>query len=423
MIFQLAMALLTVQSPTPSAVRTYRQGSYLYIESSHDRDTLRVAIDKAWGGAIVAVTLDTNQFINSWDAGREIQIAMYDGFDSYDGCGGCKGVAGWNPTQAGDRYRHGSAVIQDSLARDHIYVRTVPVDWFPDNKGGGAQDPVRSDILMEQWISVSKYDWRVIHIHYRVTNLGKVAHGNTIQELPSVYVQPEYSRFVYYAGTAPWTSAAVVDTVLPVAPAPLPTLHMPERWAALVNPTGVGITVYVPEQYPYGGGRRIVGAGKPKNWNSVYYRPLVYSSLLPHQVLDEDVFVIPGPYPVARAILTSLRDSLRTADGTAPFGRVDSPKANATVAGSMQVTGWALDNDCVDRVDVFIDGMRLGSAEYGVSRPDLQTPYVGAPPGAGFRYTLDTRKVANGPHTIRVQIVDRSGNVALLKDISVLVKN
>lgn len=418
------MAGLVVQArPIHShRVRTYRVANLLVLESTDGKDTIRVGLDTSWGGAIVQVTYDGREVVNRWDPGREVQLAIYDGYRKYDPCAGCSGTFGWNPVQAGDRHGSGSALIADSLANDHLYTRTRPIEWYPDDKGGGPKRPVATDVIIEQWVSVAKWDWRAIHVQYRVTYEGKAAHGNSSQELPAVYVNSEYDRFVYYRGDAPWTNAAVVDTVLPVAP-PVPVFYMPEKWAALVDSSGIGLTIYAPQQYPYGGGRRIPATTQPSAWGTVYYRPLIYYSVIPGRVLTGDYVLIPGDYRVARQVLATIRDSLKSPDVVTPFGFVDRPAAGSSIRGTVVVSGWAIDNVAVDHVEVYVDATEAGRAEYGLQRPDIRRPYTGAPIKAGYRYSLDTRTLANGDHLIQVRVIDVNGNIALFKPVPVLVRN
>src|SRR5438309_11354780 len=68
-----------------------------------------------------------------------------------------------------------------------------------------------------------------------------------------------------------------------------------------------------------------------------------------------------------------------------PLGYIDSPAPNTSVfAGSLWVWGWAIDRNAngaatgVDRVVLYLDGppgvgTLVGTATYGVSRPDVAT--------------------------------------------------
>jgi len=417
-----AIAVLGHPSGLAGRSRTYRSGDSLYLETTDGRDTIRVGVAAKWGGAIVDLSYNGHHLVNAWDPGREIQASIWDGADTYDACGGCSGTFGWNPVQAGDRHGHGGPVVADSLAPDYIYTKTDVLEWFPDNKGGGSKNEVRAGLTLEQWVSVSPRDWRIIQVHYVATYLGKTVRVNSWQELPAVYVNSQFDRFVYYGGTAPWTDGPVTDTIFPVSK-PTALLYMPEKWAALVDTTGFGVTVYLPRQYPYGGGHRIESTLKPAAWSTVYYRPLVYFTVMPGRQLLGDYFLIPGDYRTARHLLAEYRDNLPAVGDFSPFGVVDLPKADASLSGITRVAGWAIGNDSVKQVDVFVDGTQVGSATYGSPRPDILHPYIAGPAKCGFNFSWDTHDASNGRHSLSIHVTDVAGNTAIFKPVEVTIQN
>lgn len=72
-------ASVTLNTEPVVSVRTFQSGSVLYLESSADADVARVGIETAWGGSIVEVSLNGENFVNAHDAGREVQLARFDG--------------------------------------------------------------------------------------------------------------------------------------------------------------------------------------------------------------------------------------------------------------------------------------------------------------------------------------------------------
>src|SRR5262245_50955585 len=74
-------------------VRTYQDGSVLYLESSSGADTARIGLATDWGGSIVELSLNGTNFVNAHDTGREVQPAFREGND-----------LNWNPTLGGDVY-------------------------------------------------------------------------------------------------------------------------------------------------------------------------------------------------------------------------------------------------------------------------------------------------------------------------------
>jgi hypothetical protein len=96
-----------------------------------------------------------------------------------------------------------------------------------------------------------------------------------------------------------------------------------------------------------------------------------------------------------------------------PSVYIDSPASGATLSGIVPITGWAIDNTssigtAIGSVDVYLDGVRLGSATYGQSRPDVCAVYPGRPgcPNVGYIYQLNTAAISPGPHTIAVSATD-----------------
>lgn len=93
-------------------------------------------------------------------------------------------------------------------------------------------------------------------------------------------------------------------------------------------------------------------------------------------------------------------------DSEAPVVSVTSPSAGATVSRTVTVKASATDNVGVDRVELFVDGVRLAT--------DSSAPYE-------FRW--DTTKVANGSHTLTAVAYDAAGNSAASAAVSVTVSN
>ncbi|MCW5979247.1 MAG: peptidoglycan DD-metalloendopeptidase family protein [Bryobacteraceae bacterium] len=102
-----------------------------------------------------------------------------------------------------------------------------------------------------------------------------------------------------------------------------------------------------------------------------------------------------------------------TVNPAAPALAINAPASNAVVLGSVDVTGWALDNtygigSAIARVEVFVDGAKVGEAQYGSARADICTQYPGRPgcPNVGWAYKWNTAGHANGAHTLRVCATD-----------------
>ena len=93
------------------------------------------------------------------------------------------------------------------------------------------------------------------------------------------------------------------------------------------------------------------------------------------------------------------------------FGYIDTPSDYQFINGIFEVFGWASDFQGVDHVDVDVDGQVVGTANYGLSRPDVRAtdPRVFSN-AVGFSFLLDTTKLADSPHDLVIYVTDRLGN-------------
>jgi len=94
---------------------------------------------------------------------------------------------------------------------------------------------------------------------------------------------------------------------------------------------------------------------------------------------------------------------------TAFFGFIDQPAPSDYLKGTVIFQGWALsEGSAVQNVDVFIDGDRYGSAQYGFPRSDVaaQWPQIFNSLNSGWHFTMDTTKLINGRHRLTVRVFD-----------------
>ena len=82
------------------------------------------------------------------------------------------------------------------------------------------------------------------------------------------------------------------------------------------------------------------------------------------------------------------------------------------LSGTIEVAGWALDDNGIDRVEIYLDGNYIAEAFYGTPREDVDHDYPGqaGAPNFGFTYNLDTTAYSNGPHTIQALAINKAGN-------------
>jgi hypothetical protein len=91
---------------------------------------------------------------------------------------------------------------------------------------------------------------------------------------------------------------------------------------------------------------------------------------------------------------------------------IDQPVAG-TVSGTVTISGWAINNaaavgTAISGVQVLVDGAVVGSATYGLSRPDVCNAFPGRPgcPNVGYTFTWNTGNVSPGQHVITVTALD-----------------
>lgn len=84
--------------------------------------------------------------------------------------------------------------------------------------------------------------------------------------------------------------------------------------------------------------------------------------------------------------------------------------------GLLPLFGWALDDNGVAAVDVFVDDVIAGRAAYGRSRPGVAALHPGFPNSlaSGFSFGLNTTHYLNGLHRVKVRITSSIGEKLFL---------
>ena len=97
----------------------------------------------------------------------------------------------------------------------------------------------------------------------------------------------------------------------------------------------------------------------------------------------------------------------------APAVQIEAPASGSTVSGVITVSGWALDNlqsigSAISSVKIQVDGVTLGTASYGIPRPEICTIYPGRSgcPNVGFTLPINTQSLSPGSHTITAVVTN-----------------
>jgi beta-N-acetylglucosaminidase len=104
-------------------------------------------------------------------------------------------------------------------------------------------------------------------------------------------------------------------------------------------------------------------------------------------------------------------------------GFLDAPKSGSTIAGVTTVRGWYVDGSGVEKIEVFMDGSLIGTAQYGLERIDVANvlpQYFNS--NAGFQFLLDSNKFKDGSHTLTIKETGKNGKSDTLS-ASVTIKN
>ena len=120
--------------------------------------------------------------------------------------------------------------------------------------------------------------------------------------------------------------------------------------------------------------------------------------------------------PAATVVARPATQSLPAVASRVPaIGAVDTPVDESIVDTTLRVTGWALDAEGIQRIEILVDG-RPYVAHYRVARPDVKAVNPGYPDSsaAGFEFTGDFSGIDPVRHAVTVVAIDRGGQETVL---------
>lgn len=100
-----------------------------------------------------------------------------------------------------------------------------------------------------------------------------------------------------------------------------------------------------------------------------------------------------------------------------PFGQLGGiVGGGSSGSGLLTIHGWALDDNGVAAVDIYVDGEPAGRASYGHNRPGITKKNPGFPDSKapGFLFQIDTTRYPNGLHTVEARVRSKAGEVRSL---------
>lgn len=237
---------------------------------------LRVGIDLVAGGAITFLTDGSKgaNMINNFDLGRQLQTSLYSGPVPYVQNGKQPMYVwrnlGWNPVQTGDVHNNPATVVgYQQFDSTRLYVKTIPLIWPLLNE--------TAECVMEHWLELRG---NVVHVRSRtqINRRDTTQYEARIQEAPCVYLNGPYNQIVTYNGSQPFTNAPITNFS---TEKDLTTRHATENWTAMLDKSGRGLGLHVPNQY-----RFVTGfLGESVN-GTEFDDPSSYQAATPFAVMD-----------------------------------------------------------------------------------------------------------------------------------------
>ncbi len=109
------------------------------------------------------------------------------------------------------------------------------------------------------------------------------------------------------------------------------------------------------------------------------------------------------------------------------LGWLDLPSNHADIESAINVSGWVINEGLgVSSVEVLLDGLVIGQARYGVSRPDVaqamsvENDLNGE--NLGFEANIDSRELPKGRATLSIKVVGVSGEIQYFGTREVLIQ-
>ena len=110
-----------------------------------------------------------------------------------------------------------------------------------------------------------------------------------------------------------------------------------------------------------------------------------------------------------------------------PIGVIDQPTQNQQVSGVVKVTGWVLDFNTVDKIELLVDGVVANRADLGLPRADVLEVFPNyansATPNPGFVSSFLANRFGNGPHQITIRVTESNGATFIIGPTTVVVDN
>lgn len=261
------------------------QENWTYIDNGH----IHLGVNLSAGACIgwFSHSGSTKNLLNSYDEGRYLQQSYYGDEDGSDWNG-----KPWrfNPVQGGSWKGVPATVLEQKIDKTSIHTKTRPRHW--------ATSAEVTDMTMEQWLTL---DGGLARLRFKMSYTGSKNHKPTHQELPALFVQPEYDTLIYCEAAQPIWQNAVLTKKQPGFPNE--SVKFSEPWCAWANKESSGIGMSFPHAteatcYRYRGG------GKS---DCSYIAPIQTFALKPGLIFEYEVVLAIGTAEQIRSVFGKLR--------------------------------------------------------------------------------------------------------------------
>ncbi|HTY41533.1 MAG TPA: Ig-like domain-containing protein [Thermoanaerobaculia bacterium] len=128
------------------------------------------------------------------------------------------------------------------------------------------------------------------------------------------------------------------------------------------------------------------------------------------------------------ALVAAVSCSLAAGALAQPFGAIDSPTDGQTVSGVVRVSGFVLDMNSIDKIEVLVDGAPVNTAEMYYPRVDVLLifpTYANSPTAQpGFLSSFLAANYSNGPHTVAIRVTESDTQAqTIVASVGVVVDN
>jgi hypothetical protein len=265
-----------------------------------DNGKIRLGVNMDAGGSIgwFSPTRAPGNLLNAFDHGRYVQQSYYGNKDGSDWNG-----KPWryNPVQGGSWKGASATVLEANESKNSLYVKTQPRQW--------ASGLDVTDLLMEQWLTL---DGNLARLKFRMTYTGSAAHQATHQELPAMFVMPDYETLVFCEkGQAPWTNAPLSHKEPGF---PNEGVKFSEPWCAWVNAAGQAVGLY----FPYTDFATTYRVRNSGIGNCSYIAPIKSFALTPGLVFEYETMLATGTVDQIRATFRKLQKPVALQEKPSP---------------------------------------------------------------------------------------------------------